>query len=59
MSHSVHGEGKAPLDEDVDQGQGIDEQASHNVPNLDRVGPQVTPTNIVGSSCLYDSWRPS
>jgi len=52
MSHSVHGKGRALVGEDVDQGSGIDEQASHNFINPNRARPQVTAANNVGSQAI-------
>jgi len=48
ISHFIHGEGRAPIGEDVDLGLGITEQASHNVLNPNRIGPQATLTTVQG-----------
>jgi len=49
MSHCIHNEREAPTGEDFDYGKGVRNQASCSVPNPNRVGSQVTPTNSTRS----------
>jgi len=48
MLHSIYGEGRVPIGEDVDQGLGIDEQASNNVLNPNTVGPKLPLRTVEG-----------
>jgi len=42
MSELVHNNVETPVEDDVDQGQGYVDQASHNVPTIPSVWPQAT-----------------